>query len=139
MTESSIFKDDFVINHNGKERKFICLRNGGKYFFSKHPVKGHDQLVTIALYFDGPVLANHRAVMNIYRFPSKLDLIPGEDSFTRDMDWNWGFPMWMVAPTLLDTNDIDEMYNQGLMKHVVNGTFFGYTEFQRLHETSAKQ
>lgn len=121
----AIYEDDWEVTHNGQSQEFITLRNGGVIEQMQHPFANHLQFGVVANVVDGnAVLDMH----NLFIMYFKL----GDTELERDVLWNWGYPMLSVVPEDLSGIDLNEFHQVGISSHLLNGTFFGYTEFQRV-------
>lgn len=121
----SIYEDDWKVTHNGISQKFITLRNGGVIEQTRHPFANHLQFGVVANVSDGnAVLGIHNLFITYFKL--------GNRELERDILWNWGFPMLTIAPQELSGIDLNEFHQVGISTHLINGTFFGYTEFQRV-------
>lgn len=125
LKQLGISEELWTLNHNGEERDFYTLRNGGDYFFRKHEIKGYAQIQTLSFFIDGgAVLGPHYAVVNMFKF--------GRNGMEVDELWNWGYPMYSTRPLRLSEIDMDSILKAGIMSHTVGDVFYGYTEFEKI-------
>jgi len=125
LRQLDISEETWIVNHNGVEKSFTTLRNGGDYTFRTHPVKGYSQIQTLSFFRDGgAVLGPHYAVVNMFKF--------GEAGLETDDLWNWEYPMYSTRPLRLLDIDLDSISEAGIQAHVAGDVFYGYTEFEKI-------
>jgi hypothetical protein len=124
LKNAVVYEDNWILTHNGENVPFVTLRNGGTYHVRRHPVRDHVHFATVAFFADGhAVLSAHYAVVNF--------LVLDDRVLTRDLLWNWGFPMVSLAPLRPADIDLDSIAKAGIVAHIIGNAFFGYKEFER--------
>lgn len=125
----SYYQDVLNVNHNCKKMKIYLLRNGGDYQLRQHPIKNSFQIAVIAQARDEySVQSDH--------YLSVMFFCCSTDTLKLDPLWNWGYPMFTVYPMKTSEVYLDDIAKGGVSAHVVDNSFFGYTEFQRFEMRS---
>jgi hypothetical protein len=124
LSQYEVYEEEWVAVHNGAEVQFATLSNGGQYYLRRHPIKDHFQIATLGFFADEySVLGAHYCVIACFSLETS--------ELTRDLLWNWGYPMLSVAPMYVSDIDLDSVMQAGIDAHINGETFFGYTEFSR--------
>jgi hypothetical protein len=111
------FREDWMIELNGKPEKFIALRSSSGYKFFQHPEFGYKQMLIVDSYQDGGTLAAHRIFVKVF----KLDFEGSRATWRADKTWNAGEPMASSIPVNFDEINFDHLYGLGINRreHVI--------------------
>jgi hypothetical protein len=121
LKNTGVYEDKWILTHNGEKVSFVTLRNGGMYQVRRHPIRDHLHIITLAFFADDhAVLGAHFAVVNVFALAER---------FTRDLLWNWGFPMISEIPLRPPEIDIDAITKAGVVAHIIWQYFFWILRF----------
>ncbi len=122
-----IYEDEWIARHNGKEKEFVTLRNGGKIKLLEHPFENYKHIGVASYVSDGLAVQGYHHVMVTFLKFENNELIV-------DTLWNWGYPMLSISQEDLSILDLNVFHSVGMSSHIQGDTFFGYTKSNRINE-----
>lgn len=126
-----IYEDTWMAIHNGVKKNFITLRNRGVIKEFRHPHRSYPEFGIIAtINDDEAVLSEHRIFVTFLKL--------GETELETDKLWNWGYPMLSLIPEEITNINLDDFHKIGIDSHIIDGIFFGYTDFERVNARPKK-
>jgi len=114
------FLEDWELDLNGQQYKFVTLRNSSGFKYEQNPAYGYRNALVVASYRDDTVLAPHR----IYVRALKLAFADKGSTWENDETWNGGKALVSVNAVHFDTLNFDELFNGGFQK-INHANFYG--------------